>query len=102
MPSYNLVGEASDCRSLVEEFRGRPEAQLLGRLASEFERLAVESDWPLGFHLDDSVYFAQRAAQEVTAAVKAEHPKARLAHLKMAQRYDKFSRAILEHRGSEH
>lgn len=91
MPAYNLVGEASDCRFLVEEFRGRAEARLLRRLASEFERLAVERDWPLGFHRDDSMYFARRAAQEVTAAVRAEHPKARLAHLKMAQRYDGLS-----------
>ena len=102
MPSYSLVGEASDCRSLVEEFRGRPEARLLRRLASEFERLAVERDWPLGFHGDDGRYFAQRAAQEVTAAVQAEHPKARLAHLKMARRYDGLSRAIRGQRGSEH
>jgi hypothetical protein len=76
------------------EFAERPEASLLLRLASEFDRLALEKDRPLGFTADDSRYFAQRAAQEVTAAVKAGHPKARLAHLKIAQRYEALSQAI--------
>lgn len=101
MPLCRLAGEGSDCRSLAQEFQGRPEAPLLLRLASEFDRLAVERDWPLGFHEDDSRYFARRAAQAVTAAVRARHSRARLAHLEMAQRYDGLSRAILARRSSD-
>lgn len=36
---------------------------------------------------DDAIYFARRAAQELTAATEAEHPKAREAHLRMARHY---------------
>ena len=100
MPPHELAGEAADCRSLAQELAGRPEASLLLRLASEFDRLALERDWPLGFHADDSRYFAQRASQEITAAVKARHPKARLAHLKIAQRYEHLSQVIEARRGS--
>jgi hypothetical protein len=39
---------------------------------------------PMG---DDAIYFARRAAQELTAATEAEHPKAREAHLQMARHY---------------
>lgn len=100
MPLCRLAGEGSDCRSLAQELEGRPEAPLLLRLASEFDRLAVEREWPLGFHQDDSRYFARRAAQEVTAAVRAKHARARLAHLEMAHRYNGLSSAILARGGS--
>ena len=36
---------------------------------------------------EDSVYFARWASEEIIAAAKAEHPKAREAHLKMARCY---------------
>ena len=102
MPSSDLAGDASDCRSLAQEFRGRPETSLLLRLAREFDRLAITKDWPLGFHENDGRYFARRAAQEVTAAVRAAHPKARLAHLKMAQRYEALSNEIHAQRNTTH
>jgi hypothetical protein len=99
MTRHELASEAADCRSLARELGGRPEASLLLRLASEFDRLAVERDSPLGSDAGDGRYFAQRAAQEVTAAVNAGHSKARLAHLKIAQRYEHLSQAI-EARGN--
>lgn len=37
----------------------------------------------------DSNYFTRRANEERTAATKAAHPKARSAHLKMAEGYDR-------------
>jgi len=36
---------------------------------------------------DDTLYFERRASDEFLAAAKAQHPRAREAHLKMAQRY---------------
>jgi hypothetical protein len=85
---------------MAQEFDGRPEASFLLRLASEFDRLALERDRPTGFTADDARYFAQRAAEEVTAAVKAGHPKARLAHLKIARSYEHLSQAIRARRDS--
>jgi hypothetical protein len=94
MSLCSLANEAANCRALSYEFPGRPEEALLRRLAEEFESLAVQHDWPVGFHDNDLKYFEKRACQESTAAVEARHPKARLAHLKMAQRYDGLSRAV--------
>ena len=92
-----LEYEAANCRSMAYEFQGRPEEALLLRLADEFDRLAVERDWPLGFNAMDLSYFAKRATQETTAAVRARSPKARLAHLSMAQRYARLSRPFGAH-----
>jgi hypothetical protein len=100
MPRHELAGEAADCRSLARVLVGRPEALLLVRIACAFDQLAVERDPPSGFDAEDGRYFAQRAAQEVTAAVKAEHPKARLAHLKIAQRYEHLAQEIEARRNS--
>jgi hypothetical protein len=88
MPSYDLANEASKCRSLALELEGRPEVPILLRLASEFNQLASRQERPSSDHEEDGRYFKQRAAQEVRAAVRAAHPKARLAHLKMAQSYE--------------
>jgi hypothetical protein len=92
MPSYDFAAEALHCRSLALELRGRPEVPVLLGLASEFDRLVHDEERLLSLHEEDRCYFVQRAAQEVTAAVKAAHPQARLAHLKMAQRYEALSR----------
>ena len=92
-----LEYEAADCRSMAYEFQGHPEEALLLRIAEEFDRLAVERDWPLGFNAKDLSYFAKRATQETTAAVRATNPKARLAHLRMAQRYARLSRPVKAH-----
>lgn len=94
MRLHELASEASACRSLAKEFEGRPEAPLLLRLATEFDQLAVTREWPLGLDDEDGRYFSQRAAQEVTAAVKAVHPNARLAHLELARRYEQISQAF--------
>jgi TorA maturation chaperone TorD len=94
MRPHHLASEASACRSLAEEFEGRPEAPLLLRIATEFDRLAVTREWPLRLDDEDGQYFSQRASQEVTAAVKAIHPNARLAHLELARRYEQISQAV--------
>ncbi len=88
MSQRTLTNEAADCRSWAHEFEGRPEKAFLLKLASEFENLARAATQSLGVQENDRLYFAQRASQEVTAAVQAKHPIARLAHLRMAQRYD--------------
>jgi hypothetical protein len=36
---------------------------------------------------EDTLYFERRASEEFLAAAKARHPRAREAHLTMAQRY---------------
>jgi TorA maturation chaperone TorD len=94
MRPHELASEATACRVLAKEFEGRPEAPVLSRLANEFDRLALTREWPLGFRDEDGRYFRERAAQEVTAAVNAGHPGARLAHLQIAQRYEELSQAI--------
>jgi hypothetical protein len=88
MPSYEFAEEAMNCRSLALELGGRPEVPILLKLASEFDRLADREERLRSHHEEDSRYFDQRAAQEVRAAVAAANPKARLAHLKMAQSYE--------------
>jgi hypothetical protein len=42
----------------------------------------------------DASYFNRRANEERLAAMKAAHPKARGAHLRMASRYDELAIAI--------
>ena len=91
MPSHDLAEEAWNCRSLALELRGRPEVPILLRLASEFDRLADHEKRQRSLHEEDRRYFDQRAAQEVTAAVRAANPKARLAHLTMARTYEALS-----------
>lgn len=97
MALCSLACEAADCRSLAYQFRGRPEEAVLLRLADEFDKLAGERGWPAGFSESDLSYFAARACQEKTAAVRATDPRARLAHLKMAQRYALLSRPAGAH-----
>ena len=41
---------------------------------------------------DDTLYFERRASEESLAAEKAQHARAREAHLKMAQRYRDLAR----------
>ena len=36
---------------------------------------------------EDAIYFERRAAQETIAAMKADHPRARAAHLRLARHY---------------
>jgi hypothetical protein len=36
---------------------------------------------------EDALYFERRATEELVAAAKAQHPRAREAHLKMARCY---------------
>jgi hypothetical protein len=45
----------------------------------------------------DAAYFARRAREERTAAMKAPHPEARKAHLEMAGRYGELASAIETH-----
>jgi hypothetical protein len=42
----------------------------------------------------DAIYFVRRSKEERVAAMKAGHPDARRAHLKMAERYDELASAI--------
>jgi hypothetical protein len=42
----------------------------------------------------DAAFFTRRAREERFAATKAEHPKARKAHLEMAARYADLASAI--------
>jgi len=44
--------------------------------------------------MDDSIYFARRAAQERVAAMKAVLPWAQQAHLELADRHDDLARSI--------
>jgi len=93
MRSCSLSFEATDCRLLAREFFGLPEEVLLRRIAQEFDRLAAHSDLPAALEEEDVAYFGERAHQEMRAAVRAKNAKARLAHLKLAQRYDRLSQA---------
>ena len=87
--------EAAECRRYAEEVEGAPDRALLLRLAVEFDRLAdLAGTAPA--RVEDPAYYATRASQEVTAAVKAKHPQARLAHLAMARRYDALAHAHLQ------
>ena len=88
MSQRSLADDATVCLLLADEFEGRPEEALLLRLASEFQALANGPNPTCRIREGDLPYFALRASQEVTAAVKAEHPNARIAHLKMAQHYN--------------
>jgi hypothetical protein len=42
----------------------------------------------------DAAFFARRAREELLAASRADHPRARQAHLDMAGRYSDLVRAI--------
>jgi hypothetical protein len=42
----------------------------------------------------DVIYFGRRAGEERRAAMQADHPGVRQAHLEMAQRYDDLVTAI--------
>jgi hypothetical protein len=42
----------------------------------------------------DSIYFGRRANEERIAAMKAPHPRARKAHLELADRYQDLASAI--------
>jgi hypothetical protein len=88
MSQRTLENEAARCLYLAEKFGGRPEKAILLRIASEFQRLSDldEPAPPVVEH--DRPYFTERASQEISAAVQARHPKARLAHFRMAQHYE--------------
>jgi len=45
----------------------------------------------------DANYFIRRANEERLAAMKAVHPAARQAHLKMAERYDEMAGGIADY-----
>ena len=45
----------------------------------------------------DANYFIRRANEERLAAMKAAHPSARQAHLKMAARYDELAGGIADY-----
>jgi len=45
----------------------------------------------------DVNYFIRRASEERQAAMKAPHPAARQAHLKMATRYDELANGIAQY-----
>lgn len=88
MSHRNLLADAQECRLRADEYNGRPEKALLLRLAVEFDRLGSEAgETSVGF-AEEQTYFARRAYQEFSAAVRALHPKARRAHLTLAQSYD--------------
>lgn len=87
MEQRSFASDVAVCRGLMDEVQDRAEKNLLHRIACEFERLDRITECEKSA-AEQPLFYAQRAAQEVTAAVKAQHPKARLAHLNMAQRYD--------------
>ncbi|RST31495.1 hypothetical protein HMF7854_12090 [Sphingomonas ginkgonis] len=82
MAKHSYSDDAEDCRRFAEEVGGEADKAMLHRIAREFERLAEE------VRHADRPYYVARATQEVTAAVKAVHPQARLAHLTMARHYE--------------
>lgn len=82
--------DADECRYLAREVSGEADRACLIRIAREFDALAHAA------RCADRPYYAARAAQEVTAAVQARHPRARLAHLHLAQHYE----AIAQGQGS--
>ena len=87
MVQRTFSDDAEQCRRFADEVEGAPDKAFLLRIAGEFDRLADgERGW--AERAEDPAYYAARASQEVSAAVKARHPQARLAHLVMAQRYD--------------
>ena len=88
MSQRTYANEAANCRSWANECKGRHEQAFLLRVASEFENLADVANARSNIHKDDWTNFAQRASQEITAAVRATHPRARLAHLRLAQHYE--------------
>jgi len=90
MVQRTFSDNADDCRRFAEEVDGEPDKACLHRIAHEFDRLADE------VRFKDRSYYAVRASQEVAAAVRARHPKARIAHLLMAQRYDAIARGSSE------
>jgi len=45
----------------------------------------------------DANYFIRRANEERLAAMKAAHPSARQAHLKMAARYDELAGGMADY-----
>lgn len=94
-----LTDEAATCRMWAVEFKDGPEHEILLHLGSEFERLALAAGEPLPIVPADLAYFARRAAQAATAAHRAAHPKARLAHLKMAHRYRSLAYGSARHLG---
>lgn len=78
--------EADECRKLADELSFAAEQDMLRRIAHEFDRLAsnaIRADRPI---------YAARAAQELTAAAAAGHPRARSAHLTMARHYESLAR----------
>lgn len=88
MAQRNFAEEANECRRLISDVEARAEKVLLHRIASEFDQLA-------GLRASaDPSYYAARAAEEVSAAVRARHPNARLAHLTMARRYDALAQEV--------
>jgi hypothetical protein len=46
----------------------------------------------------DATYFSRRASEERLAAMKAADPRARQAHLQLAQSYDDRASAIVAYR----
>ena len=87
MERRSFASDVAACRGLMAEVQDPAEKNLLHRIACEFERFDRITECEKSA-AEQPFYYARRAAQEVTAAVKAQHPKARLAHLSMAQRYD--------------
>lgn len=83
--------EAAECRMLAQEFSGKAEGPVLQSIAAEFDRLAAHD---LANYAEDQCYYLKRAQDETMAAVAAKHPRARMAHLSMARRYDALSRAV--------
>jgi len=82
MVQRTLSNEAEHCRRFADEVMPEADKAFLLRIAGEFDRLADLA------RRDDPSYYATRAAQEVSAAVGAQHPRARMAHLVLARRYD--------------
>ena len=48
----------------------------------------------------DSMFFARRASDERAAAIRAKHPRARRAHLELAERHQDIADAIEAHYNS--
>ncbi|WP_152569588.1 MULTISPECIES: hypothetical protein [Sphingomonas] len=81
-----LAEEADYCRQLVGEVGSLAEQVMLNSIAREFDRLANAA------LVADRPHYAARAAQELTAAAAARHPRARSAHITMAGYYGALAR----------
>lgn len=83
MGQRTMLKEAARCRPLAKPIGEEAQRALLQKMVNSSEAVRDERD-----------YLTLRARQEVSAALQASHPIARVAHLTLAQLYEKRSRCV--------